>query len=85
MHKLYRFSAYSVVLALIVGVLYLTNLFFMRPFSIDHYLAKNLLVDMFDSPETITHLGMVDGFNWLTRHNSKLSRYDIEEIESDLQ
>ena len=68
-----------------VAVMYLTNLFFMRPVSIDHYLAKNLLVDMFDSPETITHLGLVDGFNWLTRHNSKLSRYDIEEIESDLE
>ena len=68
-----------------VAVMYLTNLFFMRPVSIDHYLAKNLLVDMFDSPETITHLGLVDGFNWLTRHNSKLSRYDIEEIESGLE
>ena len=85
MHKMVRFSAYSLLLGLIVGALYLTNLFFMRPVSIDHYLAKNLLVDMFDSPETITHLGLVDGFNWLTQHNSKLSLYNLEKIEADFQ
>ena len=85
MHKMVRFSAYSLLLGLIVGALYLTNLFFMRPVSIDHYLAKNLLVDMFDSPETITHLGLVDGFNWLTQHNSKLSLYNLEMIEADFQ
>ena len=80
MRKIVRFSAYSLLMGLIVGALYLTNLFFMRPVSIDHYLAKNLLVDMFDSPETITHLGLVDGFNWLTQHNSKLSLYGLEKI-----
>ena len=85
MRKILKFSAYSVLLGLIVGGLYLANLFFMRPVSIDHYLAKNLLVDMFDSPETITHLGLVDSFNWLTQHNSKLSLDGLDKIESDLQ
>ena len=85
MRKILKFSAYLFLLGLIVGALYLLNLFFMRPVSMDHYLAKNLLIDLLDSPETITHLGLVDRFNWLTRHNAKLSLHDIEKIESDLQ
>ncbi len=85
MRKILKFSAYTVLLGLIIGGLYLANLFLMRPVSLDHYLAKNLVVDMFDSPETITHLGLVDRFNWLTQHNSKLSLDGLEKIESDLQ
>ena len=85
MRKTLKFSAYTVLLGLIIGGLYLANLFLMRPVSLDHYLAKNLVVDMFDSPETITHLGLVDRFNWLTQHNSKLSLDGLEKIESDLQ
>ena len=31
--------------------LYLANLFLMKPFSVDHYLGKNLIVGLVDSPK----------------------------------
>ena len=60
--------------------MYLTNLFYMKPFSIDHYLAKNLIIDFSDTPEGLTYLGIVDRFNWATGHLSKLSITDLAEI-----
>ena len=56
-----------------VGSLYLINLFFMKPLSIDHFLAKELILDLASSPEELTYVGVLDDYNWLTNHNSKLS------------
>ena len=63
------------LIAVILGIasLYLFNLFFMKPFSIDHYLGKELVLDLTGSPEELTYVGILDGFNWVTNHNSKLS------------
>ena len=68
------------VFLLVVGVLYLCNLFLMRPWSIDHFLAKELILDAIDWPESLTYLGFVDDFNWLTNHQSKLSVYSPEDF-----
>ena len=75
-----RFAALLVTL----GVLYLGNLFFMRPWSIDHFLAKELILDAIDSPESLTYLGVVDDFNWLTNHQSSLSIYTPEDLAHDV-
>ena len=53
--------------------LYLVNLFYMKPASIDHYLAKEVITDLADSPEAMTYMGIFDGLNWLTNHNARLS------------
>ena len=53
--------------------LYLVNLFYMKPISIDHFLAKEVLTDLVGSPESMTYMGTFDGLNWLTNHNAKLS------------
>ena len=53
--------------------LYLVNLFYMKPISIDHFLAKEVLTDLVGSPESMTYMGIFDGLNWLTNHNAKLS------------
>ena len=45
----------------------------MKPVSIDHYLGKELVMNLTDSPEELTYVGILDRFNWLTNHNSKLS------------
>ena len=74
-----RFAAFLVTL----GVLYLGNLFLMRPWSIDHFLAKELILDAIDSPESLTYLGVVDDFNWLTNHQSSLSVYTPEDLAID--
>jgi len=39
--------------------LYLANLFLMKPASIDHFLGKELLAGMADSPESLTYIGNI--------------------------
>jgi len=55
----------------------------MRPYSIDHYLAKELVVGITDSPEYMTSLGVFDDYNVLLKHNQKLSIDSLEEGEED--
>ena len=65
--------------------LYLVNLFYMKPASIDHYLAKEVITDLVDSPEAMTYMGVFDGLNWLTNHNSKLSIPKSDDLKKDIQ
>ena len=84
MKKLFKGLLYSIGLLLIVGIFYLVNLFLFKPFSLDHYLAKELILEMVDSPESLTYLGVVDRFNWLTNHQSKISISGLSDMEEDL-
>ena len=84
MKKLFKGLLYSFGLLLIVGIFYLVNLFLFKPFSLDHYLAKELILEMVDSPESLTYLGVVDKFNWLTNHQSKISITGLSDMEEDL-
>ena len=79
MKILLKFISYSVLIMLAVSSLYLMNLFSKRPYSLDHYLAKELIMDIINSPEYMTYLGIFDGFNFLTNHNQKLSISSLEE------
>ena len=74
-------------LILVVGIssLYLVNLFLMKPFSIDHFLGKELAFDLIDSPEALTYIGIFDRFNWLTKHNSKLTIPDEDDINDEIE
>ena len=65
--------------------LYLVNLFLMKPYSIDHYLAKKLTVSLLDSPEYMTYIGIFDPFNAILKHNQKLSIDSLEDGERDYQ
>ena len=80
----FKWVVYSFAIALTLGTMFFVNLFFMKPFSLDHYLAKELILQMIDSPESLTYIGIVDGFNWVTGHQSKISITGIKEIEEDL-
>ena len=71
--KILKHTRNLLLVTLGVGSLYLINLFFMKPFSIDHFLAKELILDLTSSPEELTYVGVLDDYNWLTNHNSKLS------------
>jgi len=57
----------------------------MKPFSLDHYLAKNLVVRFIDTPEGLTYLGVVDKFNWITGHLSQLSIKGKDDIFEEIQ
>ena len=65
--------------------LYLVNIFYMKPASMDHYLAKEVITDLVDSPEAMTYMGVFDGLNWLTNHNAKLSIPKSDDLKKDIQ
>ena len=74
-------------LANVIGVisLYLVILFLMKPVSIDHYLGKELILGLVDSPEALTYIGIFDRYNWITKHNSRLSIPEEDDLENDIK
>ena len=84
MRKFFKWVGYSIAVVLILGILYLGNLFFMKPLSLDHYLGKEVVLEFLDSPEALTYMGIVDRFNWITHHQSKISITGLEDLEEDL-
>ena len=40
---------------------------------------------MLDTPETLTYLGILDPFNFITNHKSKLSDEGLEDLEEGLE
>ena len=46
------------IYGLALSLIYFTNLFLMRPASIDHYLAKELILELTGSPEYMTYMGI---------------------------
>ena len=83
--KILKHTRNLLLVTLGVGSLYLINLFFMKPFSIDHFLAKELILDLTSSPEELTYVGVFDDYNWLTNHNSKLSIPKETDIEDGIK
>ena len=59
------------------------NLFSKKPYSLDHFLAKELIVGVFDSPEYMTYLGIFDDFSPILGHNQKLSISSLEDDENN--
>jgi uncharacterized protein (DUF885 family) len=83
--KILKHTGKLIAVSLGIASLYLFNLFFMKPFSIDHYLGKELVLDLTGSPEELTYVGILDRFNWLTNHNSKLSIPQDSYIEDEIK
>ena len=78
-----RYISYLLFLGLMITSLYFMNLFSKRPVSIDHYLAKELIIGVLDSPEYMTYLGIFDGYGKILGHNKSLSIDSLEESELD--
>ena len=74
-------------LAIVIGVisLYLVNLFLMKPVSIDHYLGKELILGLVDSPEALTYIGIFDRLNSITKHNSRLTIPGDNDIKEGIE
>ena len=83
--RIIKSFGFLVVWALMLFSIYLFNLFFMKPVSIDHYLGKEIIKDLTSSPEYMTYLGVFDDLDWLTGHNSKISIPDHDDIAEDLR
>ena len=83
--KILKYTGRLIALTLAIASLYLFNLFLMKPISIDHYLGKELILDLTGSPEELTYVGVLDRFNWITNHNSKLSIPQDNDIENGVK
>tara|TARA_B100001175_G_scaffold199507_1_gene169428 strand:+ start:1337 stop:3076 length:1740 start_codon:yes stop_codon:yes gene_type:complete len=57
----------------------------MKPISIDHFLGKELVVGLVESPEALTYIGIFDRFDWITKHNSRLSIPRDDDIEEGIK
>ena len=79
----FRYITYLIFLGVIITSLYLMNLFSKKPFSLDHFLAKELIINVLDSPEYMTYLGIFDNYGQVLGHNKKLSINSLEDSESD--
>ena len=82
--RIIKSVGFILVWALMLLSIYLFNLFYMKPVSIDHYLGKEIIKDLTSSPEYMTYLGIFDDLDWLTGHNSKISIPDYDDIAEDL-
>ena len=83
MKKFFKYIGYAVLSGLALISLYLANLFFMKPYSLDHYLTKELVVGLLDSPEFMTYIGIFDPYNSILKHNQKLSIDTLEDGKND--
>ena len=73
MKKILLSTGILLTVIFISSCLYLMNLYSQKPVSIDHYLAKDLIKKITDSPEYMTNLGVFDNFGFIFRHNERLS------------
>ena len=85
MNKLLKYLGYGILSCVAVASLYLANLFLMKPYSMDHYLAKELTLSLLEAPEFMTYIGVFDPFNSVLKHNQKLSIDTLEDAENDFQ
>jgi len=82
--RIIKSFVFLLIWAIVLFSVYLFNLFYMKPVSIDHFLGKEIIKDLTSSPEYMTYLGIFDDLDWLTGHNSKISIPDYEDITQDL-
>ena len=85
MNKLLKYLGYGILSCVAVASLYLANLFLMKPYSMDHYLAKELTLSLLEAPEFMTYISVFDPFNAVLKHNQKLSIDTLEDAENDFQ
>jgi uncharacterized protein (DUF885 family) len=82
---IFKLTIKLVAVLLVLTALYSFNLFLMKPFSVDHFLSKELILDLIESPEELTYVGILDRFDWITKHNSKLSIPQDDDIDNDIK
>ena len=82
--RIIKSVGFILVWALMLFSIYLFNLFYMKPVSIDHYLGKEIIKDLTSSPEYMTYLGIFDDLDWLTGHSGKISIPEYDDIAEDL-
>ena len=80
-----KLMKYCVIYQSACWLLFIFNEFiFNKTLLFDHFLAKELIVSMTESPEYMTYLGLFDNFDFVTKHNQKLSIPSAEQSKRKL-
>ena len=72
MKFLFKSLGYIFLSLLVLTFFFLVNLF-TKPFSLDHYLNKEITIELIESPEYMTYIGVFDKFNFIFKHKEKLT------------
>ena len=73
MKNFFKFLRYSFLSIFFLIIIFFINLFFMKPISLDHFLNKEISLELIRSPEYMTYVGVFDRFNFILKHNEKLT------------
>ena len=68
----------------IIIAIYGVKLFFLTPFSINHLLARHIIIEALESPEYLTSLGVLEQYG-MRSHNGKFSNDSLEKDQKDLK
>jgi len=75
----------SILIVLLVGgSIYALKLFVFKPFSLNHFLTRELVYDALKSPEILTYMGVLEEYGFRS-HNGKLSDYSLKKDSDDLR
>tara|TARA_B100000029_G_scaffold485535_1_gene538956 strand:+ start:94 stop:1905 length:1812 start_codon:yes stop_codon:yes gene_type:complete len=75
----------SILIVLLVGgSIYSLKLFVFKPFSLNHFLTRELVYDALKSPEVLTYMGILEEYGFRS-HNGKLSDYSLKKDSDDLR
>ena len=85
MKKILQSTGIFLAIIFISSCLYIMNLYSQKPISIDHFLAKDLIERITDSPEFMTNLGVFDNFSFIFRHNERLSVQTSDKRREDYE
>lgn len=67
---------------LLAGAVFVVNLVWFRPFSLDLFFEKVFIEEALDRPELLTELGLAEQFGY-RRHNAHLDDLSIAQIDRD--
>lgn len=73
MKNFFKFLRYSFLSFFFLIIFFFINLFYMKPISLDHFLNKEISLELIRSPEYMTYVGVFDRFNFILKHNEKLT------------
>lgn len=73
----------ALLAVVLIGVsIFLVNLIWFRPFSIDHFYEKAFVTFVLEQPELLTSLGIAEQFGY-RRHNAHLDDASMAKVERD--
>lgn len=73
MKNFFKFLRYGFLSIFFLILIFFINLFYMKPISLDHFLNKEISLELIRSPEYMTYVGTFDRFNFILKHNEKLT------------